>query len=36
MSTLTDLQVLGELGWTAQIIYDVRPSGEDEIELSPN
>lgn len=22
MTTLTDLQVLGELGWTLQIIYD--------------
>lgn len=22
MTTMTDLQVLGELGWTAQIIYD--------------
>ncbi|ORY80754.1 hypothetical protein BCR35DRAFT_352510 [Leucosporidium creatinivorum] len=23
MSTMTDLQVLGELGWTAQVIYDL-------------
>lgn len=23
MTTLTNYQVLGELGWTAQIIYDV-------------
>jgi hypothetical protein len=36
MSTLTDLQILGELGWTAQVIYEVRPSGEDENELSSN
>jgi chitin deacetylase len=22
MTTMTDMQVLGEIGWTAQIIYD--------------
>jgi chitin deacetylase len=28
MTTMTDHQVLGELGWTAQIIYDVRRLSE--------
>lgn len=26
MTTMTDMQVLGELGWTSQIIYDVSLS----------